>query len=169
LKEYLSRIAAELGLLPRDGQENSDVHTEARARKLVMEDVRSILHRLEDHEDAIVALQAKQDEGVKQGSIESRALERRMDEGFAVATVSVEHLREMVERVERYARESDAYSKEKLSKVRSEVLERLEVSRFKLSCTVSKWTAGQIFGVADSKRRATAKDECCGEGDGGRR
>ena len=90
LKEYLTRIAAELGLVVADGDEaaTSAAARVVAARKAVETEVRKLADKVDDCSIALMGVQQEAQNGERTLRVEMRGLERRVDESAATATAA---------------------------------------------------------------------------------
>ena len=89
LREYVSRIAAEAGLLPAEGESVSLAVKTAAVKRSSERQIEELINKVEDFSVALIAIQDNSKDAEDGLRVDLRGLERRVEECVAIAGNSV--------------------------------------------------------------------------------
>ena len=128
LREYVSKIASEAGLLPAEGEAVSKAQRLAAARQSSEREVSSLINKVEDLAIAVVSMQDKIDDNEKTVKSCFISFEKLTDEAVAVATSSARELRDRCVSLEDLVRVSEVEGVKAHAALRDGLLDRLRYS-----------------------------------------
>ena len=125
LREYVSRIASEAGLLPVEGETVSKAQRVTAARQGSEREVAALISKVEDLSIAVVSMQDRIDDSDRAFKASFTSVEKLTDEAVAVATSSSREVRDRAALLEDVVRRAAVDAAKTQAALKGDLLERL--------------------------------------------
>ena len=121
MKDYITRVAAELGIVAEEGQKESIAARVIAAKHSTQKELSDMAARVEECRAALVNVQDAQQNGERGLRVEMRGLERRVDEGAATSAAAAQQVAQRAVSLEELVKEVESSQRKWHRELRDEL------------------------------------------------
>jgi hypothetical protein len=126
LRDYLGKIAAELGLTSKEGELEGSAAQVMTMRRGLERQVQMLTDKLDDISQAIIMLQENADGTEKNLRVDFRGLERRVEEAIAISTATVSTIQDRASYLDKHLAGVETSQRENHKEFRNEISDKLK-------------------------------------------